>query len=278
MANARYCFLIPLGATVFSITALVTLGAVGWPGEVGSAGVNFCEASRSGPIKQPVNTWSNAGFFLVGLAIGWQAWRDVAARKRAAWSNRLVTTVFYPATLATCSVLIGAGSTALHASTTRWAGEFDHFAMHLWGAWCIAFSATRLFRRGDRAFVGLWLAQVSALVMRLFLGQPYAIGGSELFGLLIGATIVLELAGRWRNRRLKQLDDQHLLAAIVTFLVAYACSRASTNAGPWCDPQSFWQGHAAWHLLCAGSTALVYLYGRSERRVEAPDEAATATF
>lgn len=273
MRNASYCFLIPLGATVLSISVLVALGASGWPGEVGVAGMDFCEVSRPGIIKQPANTFSNLGFYLAGLGIGWQAWRDVAARKKASWSNKIVTTIFYPASLATCSVLIGAGSSALHASTTRWSVELDHLGMHFWGAWCIAFAATRLFRRGDRAFIGLWLAQIGALVTRVIVGEPYMLTGSSLFGVLIVTAIAIEIVGRWRNRYYQQLDNQYLVAAIVTFLVAYACSLASKNAGPWCDPQSFWQGHAAWHLLCAGSTVFIYLYGRSERCLSSEENA-----
>lgn len=265
MPNARYCFLIPLAATVVSLGGLAALGTAGWPGDVGGAGTNFCEATRPGVIKQPANTFSNVGFYLVGLAIGWQAWRDVAARKAANWSNRLVTTVSYPVGIATCSVLIGAGSTALHASMTPWGGELDLLAMHLWGAWMIAFASVRLFRRGDREFAGLYASLVGGLLTRLLMGQPYAITGSSLFGLMVGTSIVIELVGRWRNRHRIKMDNQYLVTSVVMFLVAYACSLASKNAGPWCEPTSFWQGHAAWHLLCAGSTVFVYLYGRSER-------------
>ncbi|MEO0531677.1 MAG: ceramidase domain-containing protein [Planctomycetota bacterium] len=265
--GAAACFLVPVAATAVSIAALCFLGMVGWPGEVGAAGRDFCEASRPGPIRQPANTYSNAAFFLAGVGIGLQAWRDVAARKRATWRNKLVTTVFYPATLAICSVLIGIGSTALHASMTRWSVELDHFGMHVWGTWCIAFTATRLFRKGDRAFLGLWLAQLGALLTRMVSGRPYLIDGSRLFGAMIVVAVTLELASRWRNRHRQRLDNQYLVAAVVTFLVAYACSLVSTNAGPWCEPQSLWQGHAAWHILCAGSTVFVYLYGRSERQL-----------
>lgn len=270
MPHARYCFLIPLGVTIVSLVALFALGAAGWPGEVGAAGGNFCEAARPGPIKQPVNTYSNAGFFVVGLTVGWQAWRDVSARKAATWSNRLVTTVSYPVGVAVCSVLIGAGSTALHASMTRWGAELDLLGLHLWGAWMIAFAAVRLLRRGDRDFARLYAGLLGGLVVRLLVGEPYAIAGSRLFGLMIGVSIAIELAGRWRNRRRITMDNQYLVAAIVTFLAAYACMLASSNAGPWCEPTSLWQGHAAWHLLSAGSTAFVYLYARSERTLPAP--------
>lgn len=246
---------------------LFVLGANGWPGKTGVSGVDFCEALRDGPIKQPANTWSNLGFLFVGLWIGWQAWRDVAARKTASWNNRLVTTVRYPASYAASVVGIGLGSSAMHASTTRWGAELDLLSMHLWGAWCIAFASTRLLRAGDRLFANLFVAQAVGLAVRIAMGHPYTVSGSDLFAAMIVAAIAIELVGRWRNRKRQRMDSQYLASAIGTFLIAYACWLISKNEGPWCDPRSFWQGHAAWHVLCSGSSLFVYLYGRSERTV-----------
>lgn len=265
MPKARYCFLIPLGATLACLATLTALAALGWPGDVGAAGRDFCEAARLGAIRQPANTWSNAGFYLLALWVGWQSWSDVAARKSASWSNRLVTTVGYPASLATCSALIGTGSAALHASMTTWGAELDHFALHLWGGWMVAFALTRALRGSDRLFLRLWSSIVAGVAVRLALGEPYAMKGSTLFGVLVGLSIVIELVGRWRNRAWQRMENRYLVWAIATFSAAYACLLVSSNAGPWCEPTSLWQGHAAWHLLAAGSTAFVYLYGRSER-------------
>ncbi len=35
------------------------------------------------------------------------------------------------------------------------------------------------------------------------------------------------------------------------------------------DPDSLLQEHALWHLLCALATLLIWLYYRSERRIDA---------
>lgn len=266
MPHARYCLLIPLAAAAICMAAFATLAFVGWPGERGVGATRFCEATRPGIVAQPANTWTNLGFLIVGLGLGWQASRDVAARKAATWSNPLVTTVFYPASAGVCSILIGAGSTALHASTTRWGAEFDLLAMHLWGAWMISYATVRLLRLGDREFVSLWMTQAVALATRLAMGEPYAVlKGSTLFGTMVGMAIAIELVGRWRNRHRQRIDGRYLAWSVATFLAGYGCYLASGSDGPWCDPHSPWQGHAAWHLLCAGSTAFVYLYARSER-------------
>lgn len=244
---------------------LVALGAAGWPGEVGSAGMEFCEANQPGPVAQPLNTWSNAAFLLVGVGIGWQAWRDVAREKAAGWSNWLVSTVRYPASYAACVVGIGLASGAMHASTTRWAAELDLFSMHLWGAWCIAFATTRLFRAGDRTFWSILAKLTALLLLRIALGHPLGMKGSTLFGAMITTAIAIEMAGRLRNWRRYRIDTTYLGWAIGTFLVAYGLNLIGRAGGRYCDPYSIWQAHAAWHVLCAGSSLFVYLYGRSER-------------
>ncbi len=268
MPRARLCFLIPLAVAITCFATLSVMALRGWPGETGVSALHFCEAIRPGIVAQPANTWSNLGFLAVGLGIGWQASRDVAARKAATWSNRMVTTIFYPATSASCSILIGAGSTSLHASTTRWGAELDLLSMHLWGAWMIAYATTRLLRLGDRKFVQLWMAQAVAIGARLALGEPYTVKGSTLFGAMVATSVAIELVGCWRNRRRQLIDLRYLGWGAVAFLAAYACFLTSGTDGPWCDPYSLWQGHAAWHLLCAAATAFVYLYVRSERTFE----------
>ncbi|MEN0110742.1 MAG: ceramidase domain-containing protein [Planctomycetota bacterium] len=265
MRHAWIAFAAPVGATVIGLGTLGAMAVWGWPGERGVAGLGLCEAVGDGPLSQPANTLSNVGFFVVGWWIGWQAWCDLLAKKRLAWRNTLVTTIRYPASYAVSSVLIGLGSTALHASTTRWGAELDLLAMHLWGAWCIAFATTRLARVGDRWFAALFAAQLIALLMRISLGHPSGMKGSTLFGLMVAAAVAIETAGRYRNRRRQKMDDRCLIGAVGVFLVAYACWRASLTGGPWCDPFSWWQGHALWHLLSSCSTALTYLYARSER-------------
>lgn len=275
MPAARLCFRIPLAVALASLAALAAAGSADWLTETGVSATRFCEGLRDGPVKQPANTWSNVGFYVVGLLIGAQASRDVAARKAATWSNPLVTTVFYPASAAVSSVLVGAGSVALHASTTRWGADLDLFFLHSWGAWMVAYAAARLLRRGDACFLAVWGALSLVAALRGPMGERFPVQGSTLFGALVAAAIGVELVGKWRNRRRSRADDRYLAWAIVVFLAAYACYLASGAEGPWCEPASLWQGHAAWHLLCAGATAMVYLYGRSERRLASRDDTAT---
>jgi len=62
---------------------LVLAAPGGWLGP--DVGTGFCEAARDCWMAQPVNTVSNTGFVLAGLAIGWHASRPARdAERRAA--------------------------------------------------------------------------------------------------------------------------------------------------------------------------------------------------
>ena len=45
----------------------------GWLGADVGRGAAFCEAGRDWLVRQPANTFSNAGFVTAGLLIGWHA-------------------------------------------------------------------------------------------------------------------------------------------------------------------------------------------------------------
>jgi hypothetical protein len=48
-------------------------------------------------------------------------------------------------------------------------------------------------------------------------------------------------------------------------LMALAFAIWNLAQGPWCDPTSWLQGHAAWHLLCAAAAYLLFRFYASER-------------
>lgn len=147
------CFLFPLSLAIILLGTLFILGLQGWPGEIGQTAAQFCDALSTGAVKQPANTWSNLGFIIAGLAIGWQAWYDVEERKQTTFENPLVSTVGFPASYASCVIVIGAGSVAMHASTTQWGAAADVFGMHLWAAWCVAYATMRYMRGGPKLFL-----------------------------------------------------------------------------------------------------------------------------
>lgn len=231
------------------------MGWSGWPGDVGTAGISFCEALRPGPIKQPANTWSNLGFVVVGLSIGFfAAWRGVEAN-----SNRMRATLLYPTLYASVATFLGPGSMAMHASTTTWGGKIDVFSMYLWLSFVIAYGLVRLYDIEVRLFVVGFVLLGAALGASLFL----PISGSLIFGIGVAVYVMIEFA-LWRRRRDVIADRRWLAAAAAAFLIAFGVWIPSHTGGPLCNPDSLLQGHAIWHLLDAMAVGCFYVFYRSE--------------
>lgn len=107
----------------------------------------------------------------------------------------------------------------------------------------------------------IYLALALGLALpRTFDVLPFS--GTLAYVLLIPAIAVGEtVAGRRPDvtRRWR-----YLLGATASFAVALVVWRLSHTGAPLCDPHSLVQGHAVWHLLCAVSTAGIFLFYLSE--------------
>ena len=252
-------------AAALATAALFALGRDGWPGAPNGCIARdtcFCEAFRDGPVKQPANTVSNLGFVLVGLAIAAQ--RDADRRRPPAREvdNPITSSDLYATLLALVTTLLGPGSMALHASMTWWGGRTDVGSMYLWASFPLAYGLTRALRWSERRFVSAYLVLVGVLVASLFAPPGWS---DAVFGVLVSGIGGVQLLVR-RRRPDPRSNARWLAAAGVSFGLAFALwlpSRRST--GSLCDPDSWLQGHAAWHLLCAAAAGCIYLYLRSER-------------
>ncbi len=255
------------------VTGLVALAAVGalalavaygWLGPDVGRGDNFCEAARSGLVKQPVNMLSNAGFVVAGLFVAWHAAR------RPDEGGVMPTSL---ATAYACVVvLLGPASAAMHATQTTWGGHLDMLSMYLVAGFAASYAWVRWTRRGTRAFSSAYAGCVLACVLAGLWPRPVPVflhGGNVAFAVLLVAAAVAE-AALWRRHETRRTIGFGL-AALGSMVVAFGIWLLSTHG--WCDPQSWLQGHGAWHLLCAVAAYFLYrLYASEQRRSVEPAE------
>ena len=255
-----------LVATVF--TALASLGlfylalAQGWFGPYENAGCGFCEAMRPGLVKQPANTWSNLGFVAAGLSMAWSL-----ARGRFQTHGNVLTRSTFVATFFCCLVvLLGPGSMSMHASGAKLGGFIDVLSMYLVAAFLVAYSSQRLLRFGSLIFT---LAFFGVLAACLWANRQHSVRigplsfGNLAFAFFLLLTAVLEIVNLFARRvRQNALWGYASLGAI---LLAFFIWNMSLTNGPWCDPASLLQGHAAWHLLDALSIYCMFRFYVSEQ-------------
>lgn len=240
-----------------SIALLALAVAQGWLGPDVGRGANFCEAPHDGWIRQPANTFSNAGFVVAGLLIARRVGRGTSAR---AVMSPTVGTV-----LACVVALLGPASAAMHATQTAWGGHLDMLSMYLIAGFAAAWAWVRWTRRGTGSFVTAYVALVAACELVGLWPDPVPVvqhSGNLAFGALLLTAVVLETL-LWRRGE-TDLVFRHGVVALGAMLVAFAIWLLS-NAR-WCDPASLWQGHAAWHLLGAVAAYWLFRMYDSERR------------
>lgn len=263
-ARRHVPFVAAVITAVLGCGALVVAIAFDWWGPDVGRGAQFCEAARDWFFKQPANTLSNLGFVVAGVAIGWQASRQ-----------RVLPQLPGVATLFGCVVvLLGPASAAMHATQTEAGGRLDMLSMYLVASFAAACALVRWFRWGTGAFLALFLGMVLGceLLARVWTGVVPVVefSGNLAFAALLVTAAVTEVL-LWRRDRNARLAWG--LAAIGAMAVAFTIWNLSKRW--WCDPSSWLQGHAVWHLLCAvAGWCLFQLYASITPRERDPQEPA----
>lgn len=199
----------------------------------------YCETLRpENFIIQPLATYSNLAFVLVGLLILFSP--------PTAFPHR----VTYGAAL----IAIGFGSGFYHASLTR-AGEwFDLVGIYVLVGLMVMGNLTRLRPLSQPKFLALYVAII------VFGGVQMAVAPQfqqVMFGALILAALALEVLA-WRK---PNGPRRFLYAGLGAFALGVAVwvldGRLLT-----CQPSGFFQWHAVWHTLAAVAAGLLFLYYR----------------
>jgi hypothetical protein len=242
-----------------SIGALALAVANGWLGPDVGRGDNFCEAARSGLVKQPANTLSNLGFVVAGMLIAWRTTHRPEG-------GRVLSTSLATA-YACVVVLLGPASAAMHATQSTWGGELDMLSMYLVASFAASYAWVRWMRGATREFaMGFGGCLLACELAGLWPGSVpvFLHGGNVAFAALLVAAVATETA-LWRRHESRRTIGFGF-AALGSMVVAFAIWLLSTHG--LCDPQSLLQGHAVWHLLGAVAAYFLFRLYESEHVLE----------
>jgi hypothetical protein len=213
----------------------------------------FCELVRPDGITQPANAWSSLGFVVAGIAA-------ILAVRPPARRERTLVVLLGGALLA-----VGVGSFLFHATLTLWGQFVDVLPMYAVGCVLLAGAVVRLGWVPPRA------AAVGGAALLALLGVALWVWPESrrvLFAAVLLPGIALELV----LARTSRAPARWLYAGLGLLVTAYLVW-VLDQAGVWCDPVSWLQGHALWHLLgAAAGWCLAKHYERSSgrpRRLEA---------
>jgi hypothetical protein len=253
MTSHNYsALIITLNVAIISMVAFLISHIYGVFGDYIGVGLGFCETMQPGLTKQPINTYSNLGFIVSGLAM--------------AWSLKKSQNQFYGTVFSCLTVLIGPGSMSLHATGTRLGGQFDINSMYLIASYMMSYATYRLFFLRKFHFILIFIFTFSTCQLdQLFpditiLLRNY---GEVAFGFYIILVIIFEVLIIMIRKSDLTLEWAYL--SIFSFSFSFLIWNKASTGGPWCVPDSFLQGHAIWHLLCSWALYCLFRYYASER-------------
>jgi hypothetical protein len=257
---------------------ILAFGAAGWPGDVNtcfrSPGNCYCEnidqnhpensaiLRDPGMFAQPVNTWSNVGFMLVGLAMLWWIGWERTTGRRAPLRNRITDGTLFATLYGGFTVFLGPGSMFFHASMRQWAGWFDVMSMNFFLAFVPAYNLVRRFAWPNWAGILIYFAAVVIEgVLVLVDPDDSLIFFAALGAIAIASQIVVACSSGIHTATSGKV---WFGVGVGVFALAFVIWWLSWTNGPLCDPASPLQGHGAWHLLSAAAVGCLYMYFRAE--------------
>ncbi len=260
--NSKLYFLLPLAFFVISSILLVFALQFEWLGTNRGGVMLFCELARDGLIKQPSNSFSNLGFSLVGLYIGWLTFQNRFPPKNLFTRNKM-----YPFVYSLILVFLGAGSFAMHATNAPWGGFLDLLAMFLASSFFLCFSLKRITGYGDLA-LGLFYIFNVVVCSYIYLSSWNHFGFIlSIAELIVFAHILISISVELYLQATSKVQIEtgwgyFGVFSMITAFVIWNLSR--THESIWCNPTSLLQGHAVWHLLIAVAFYAFFRYYASE--------------
>lgn len=230
-------------------------------GETDGTGGVFCEAARHGHlILQPVNSWSNIGFVLAGLTASWQLTYGQSPK-----NNLFYKSSFFAKFICGLMVLLGPASMAMHATETSLGGLFDMNSMYMIAGFMCGYALVRYYKLPIHFFfiiffICLIIGNASPQLHKIINIDFFL--GNLAFGTMCFVGLLHEFLYHKKYKGTAKI--KFAVYCAITFVVAFIIWNFGRNGSCLCFPESPFQLHAVWHLLCALSVYFLFRYYISE--------------
>lgn len=209
----------------------------------------FCENPNGGIFDQTIDTFSSLAFVLLGA---WTlVWKPRTTRKLR--ETPLVRT------FGVVLIFIGGSSFFYHATLSFFGQFLDIFSMYLFG---VLLAVGALLRSGR---ISLRVAVVAFVVANAILAvvqYDYPDARRILFAALLVPGIVLELIPAINGHRESGGKVRYVYIGVALIAIAYLFWTLDQD-NVLCDPYTWLQGHAVWHVLTAISAFMIVVHYRS---------------
>ncbi|MES2621063.1 MAG: ceramidase domain-containing protein [Bacteroidota bacterium] len=227
---------------------------------------HFCEMNRMEElVRQPSNTWSNLGYFLVGLFALTLGIHDLKFSERKKSDNFLVRYPVFSIMFGLSAIYLFVGSFFFHASLSLFFQKLDQAGLYSVLVMVLTFNLYKIFPivrvrgkfRSSHALLIAFAVGLNYLIYKTL----FIIDINILFPALV--TIAFLTSCYYLLFISKEHYFTNYLWAAVSILVLAAIIWILDRTNTVCSPESYFQGHALWHLFTATSILFIYLYYRS---------------
>src|ERR1043165_5088352 len=227
---------------------------------------HFCEMNRMDQlIRQPANTWSNLGFFVVGLFALTLGIHDLKYTERKQSDNFLVRYPVFSIMFGASAIYLFIGSFFFHASLTEFFQKLDQTGMCSVAVMVLVFNFYKIFPlvrvKGQyKSSHAIMIAFGIALNYFIY-STLYKININIMFPALVLFAFLTSCY------YLMFISREHYFTnyrwAVLSIFALSAIIWILARPSVVCNPESILQGHALWHLFNAASLFFIYLYYRS---------------
>lgn len=228
----------------------------------------YCELDQSTHFfRQTMNTYSNLGYFFLGMIALLVGLHDRKNNKPSA-PNLLQGFPAISILFGCCLMYLCISSAFFHASLT-WIGQrADMNGTYSICIVLIGISAFRLFAKATLTKTKQFIFILSLIaIILLFIELHLMISSLVLLPLLILSATLFTAINYNRNKGNYRITLAFL--SLLLMIGAYVLRTLDVKKIA-CDPVSFYQGHALWHFFTGMSAFMLYWFYRSESAADHP--------
>jgi hypothetical protein len=223
--------------------------------------VEYCEYNdHSSFFHQRMNTYSNLGYFFLGMAVMLISFYD-QKDKYTPGKNLLQQFPALSFFFGCCLVYLCFGSAFFHASLT-WPGQrVDMNGTYSISIALLGISLYRLFGKNQTQSFKRVLLAILFLTVLLCVELHLLISSFVLLPLMILSIVIITIINAIQNK--SQFNAQPAFLSLLSLMIACVL-RVLDVKKIGCDPLSFYQGHSLWHIFTGLSAFLLYWFYRTE--------------
>ena len=217
--------------------------------------VEYCEQNHCDRFfHQKMNSYSNLIYFFFGI------WAILISRRSSTHLLDNSPGAFY----GLCMVYLAFGSCYFHASLTLPGQRVDMNATYAINIALVGCNLALLFPRFFRQELTR-LIYIPALFCVVLIFHPISLLVSS--SILLPSVILISLALQIILYFVSKRNYRIYLVALsfILLMIAFKIRQEDVNKGVICEPNSWFQGHALWHILTACSSFLSFIYLRFDR-------------